>query len=155
MATNSQDPEGTGKSLWSSDPCLTELFLQAFPKVARKRFPGIVYEDARRSARVLSPNSHSFLLPHWSYNTIWCPNRPTQHILDTCDVPTTVLGTGEEGMDLSKKNQNNNANDDNWWWWRWWRWYRFTTDQTLCYKHWFNPYTNSMREVMLSPIFYR
>lgn len=50
----------------ASDPCLAELLLQAFPKVVRNRFPGIVYEDARRSARVLSLSSHLFPLPHWS-----------------------------------------------------------------------------------------
>lgn len=66
--------QGLGRA---SDPCLAELLLQAFPKVASKRFPGIVYEDARRSARVLSPESHLLLLPYWSNNTICCPNRAT------------------------------------------------------------------------------
>lgn len=32
------------------------------------------------------------------------PQQTYSHILDTCDVPTTVLGTAEEGMDLLQKN---------------------------------------------------
>lgn len=37
----------TAKIWWglgrASDPCVAELLLQAVPKVARKKFPGIVY----------------------------------------------------------------------------------------------------------------
>lgn len=32
------------------------------------------------------------------------PQQTYSHILDACDVPTTVLGTAEEGMDLLQKN---------------------------------------------------
>lgn len=40
--------QGLGRA---SDPCLAELLLQAFPKVASKRFPGIVYEDWAHSIK--------------------------------------------------------------------------------------------------------
>lgn len=95
---------GVGRA---SDPCLAKLLLQGFPQVARKRFPGIIYEDTRRSARVRSPDSHSFRFSYWSNNTICCFKRAT-HILNTWYVPTMVLDDREEEVNSDK---NNNADD--------------------------------------------
>lgn len=109
IATNSQILQRLGRA---SDPCLAELLLRTFHKVARKRLPGIAYKDAKRTVSVLSPKSHSFLILSRGAVQYVAPIE-LLHTLNICDAPTTVVGAVGEGADSEEKHNNHDHHHDN------------------------------------------